>query len=371
MKQTGLAAVLALLAPGALAAQLRMVPFDIRVPKEPTAVASDGRNHLIYELRITNTGRRGYGIKRLEVSAAGEMLAAFEGETLRSMTARVGTAGDGRSISAGGQTIVYVQVSTPGQPRELEHRLLLTGADSLDQVPTDTLTGYVVSVDGRAAPVLRSPLAGGPWLAANGPGNTSGHRRTAIPLEGRARIAQRFATDWVLYGADGRLWQGDSTRNENWYGYKAPLHAVAAGTVVAVLDGVPENVPLSPTRGVPVTLETIAGNHVILDIGNGLFAFYAHIVPGTITVTVGDRVRAGQVVGLLGNSGNSDAPHLHFHLGDRGTPLGTEGLPFVIDGYEKLGQSPGFTPAPWTAAGPPEPKQRELPFENHVVRFRP
>ncbi len=120
----------------------------------------------------------------------------------------------------------------------------------------------------------------------------------------------------------------------------------------------------------PIDLATIAGNFVILDIGAGFYAFYAHIVPGTIAVKLGDRVKPGEVLGLLGNSGNSGAPHLHFHVGDRPSPLGAEGVPFVIDFYEKLGDSMGF-PKPWMAQDASERRRRELPFDKQVVRFRP
>jgi murein DD-endopeptidase MepM/ murein hydrolase activator NlpD len=83
---------------------------------------------------------------------------------------------------------------------------------------------------------------------------------------------------------------------------------------IVLLLGIPENVPLSPTHAVPMTLETAAGNHVILSLRNGHYAFYAHLQPGSIRIKPGDRVRRGQVLGLLGNSGNSNAPHLHFHI---------------------------------------------------------
>ena len=65
-----------------------------------------------------------------------------------------------------------------------------------------------------------------------------------------------------------------------------------------------------------------------------VFAFYAHLQPKGIRVKVGDKVRRGQVLALLGNSGNSDAPHLHFHVTDGNSPLGAEGLPYVIESFE-------------------------------------
>ena len=159
-----------------------------------------------------------------------------------------------------------------------------------------------------------------------------------IPLDGTPRIAQRFATDWILLGPDGRAWKGDSSSNANWYGYNAELLAVGDGRVTAVKDGIVENVPLSPNRAVPINLETVGGNHVIIDLGGGNYAFYAHLIPGTVAVKVGDQVKKGQLVGRLGNSGNSDAPHLHFHLGDANAALGSEGIPWVFERFELLDQ---------------------------------
>ncbi len=353
-------------------AQLRLVALDIRVPKPPMAAISSGRAHFVYELRMTNVGRRDVALQRLEVSTGRGAVVAWQGDSLRRLAIRVGDTGDGRAIPAGRQSLLYLLVSTAAGaiPTSLEHRFFFTHPDSLAGPARDTLGGFQVSVDPRSAPVLAAPFKGGPWLAANGPGNNSGHRKTVIPLGGVGRIAQRFATDWVKFGADGRLWRGDSTSNENWYGYREPLVAVAAGTVVAVKDSIPENVPLSPTRAVPITLETVGGNHVIFDIGNGHFAFYAHLVAGSLKVKLGDRVKAGQPIGLLGNSGNSDAPHLHLHVGDAPSPLGSEGVPFLFDRYWVLGQAASFMAA-WKATDSETAERRALPFENQVVRFDP
>jgi murein DD-endopeptidase len=354
--------------------QLGLVPFDVRVPQRPTPFAADGKLYLVYELRVTNLGRQDRALQRVEVTDGQRVLGEWAGDSLKRIAVRVGEApgGEPRVIPAGRQTLIYVLVTTDpaSAPRSLSHRFYTTHPDSLDAPARDTLRGPDIPVDSVPPPVLSAPLKAGPWLAANGPGNSSGHRRTLIPIAGQARVAQRFATDWLKVGPDGRLWQGDSTRNENWYGYREPLLAVAEGVVVDLKDGIPENVPLSPNRAVPITMETVGGNYVIIDLGGGRYAFYAHIVPGSIKVRKGDRVQPGQEIGLLGNSGNSDAPHLHFHLGDAPSPLGTEGLPFLIDSYEKLGVAGGNFLLPFSTTGPPDQRKAELPLQNHVVRFR-
>ncbi|MGH2583434.1 MAG: M23 family metallopeptidase, partial [Dehalococcoidia bacterium] len=79
------------------------------------------------------------------------------------------------------------------------------------------------------------------------------------------------------------------------------------------------------------------GNHVVVDIGGGRFAFYAHLQPGSLRVQVGEGVTRGQVIGLLGNTGNSDAPHLHFHVMDGPEPLASNGLPYVFRSFESEG----------------------------------
>jgi murein DD-endopeptidase len=135
-------------------------------------------------------------------------------------------------------------------------------------------------------------------------------------------------------------------------------------------DTVPENKPDSEARAVPITLETIGGNYVILDLGNGRYAMYFHMQPGKIRVKVGDKVWRGEVLGLVGNSGNSDGPHLHFQIGDANSPLGSEGLPFVFESFEKLGQGAlNDNGASWKPTGKVEKRRMEIPVENVVVRF--
>lgn len=374
-------AFLLLFLPASAEAQrILTVPFEVRIPKAPTAFAADGKTWLNYELHITNLFPRELAIRSVDVLEDGSnrTLQSLDPAALGKGIQRIGYASRdsvNSPVIAGGRRSVlflWVPIEAGGAiPAALRHRIVAVRADSLETAAPDTLVTGSVSV-GRVAPTLASPLRGGPWFAVNGPGNTSGHRRTMIPLDGTPRIAQRFATDWILLGPDGRAWKGDSSSNANWYGYNAELLAVGDGRVTAVKDGIVENVPLSPNRAVPITLETVGGNHVIIDLGGGNYAFYAHLIPGSVAVNLGDQVKQGQLIGRLGNSGNSDAPHLHFHLGDSNAPLGSEGLPWVFERFELLDQLPSMMAAMgsgWKASRAPSSRTRELPLENEVVRF--
>jgi murein DD-endopeptidase len=97
-----------------------------------------------------------------------------------------------------------------------------------------------------------------------------------------------LAVDWVRLNADGKTFTADRKDNKNYRAYGTEALAVADGTATEVKDGIPENVPGENSRAVPITLETIGGNHVILGIGHSRYAFYAHLQPGSLKVKVGD-----------------------------------------------------------------------------------
>ena len=365
-----------------LAAQLRLEPFDIRVPSAPAAFPADGKTNFTYELRITNIDRREVKITGVEVIAdsTGASLQSLDSTAVKAATRLAGapvTGGDSRTLPSGRQTLLYMWVTVPAggsTPSRLRHRISYATVDSANNPINDVVEAFYVPVRSLILATIAAPFGGGggPWVAVNGPSNTSGHRRTAIPLGGEAQIGQRFATDWIKLGEDGRAFHGDSLVNSNWYGYGAPVVAVADGIVTEVKDSIIENVPFSPKMAVPITLVTVGGNHVILDLGGGYYAFYAHLQPGSVKVKLGDRVKKGQQVGLLGNSGNSTAPHLHFHMGDKNSPLGSEGLPFLFDRFELLDwPKSGFGELlkGWKPTAAPVAHRKEVILENMIVRF--
>jgi murein DD-endopeptidase MepM/ murein hydrolase activator NlpD len=118
---------------------------------------------------------------------------------------------------------------------------------------------------------------------------------------------ERNAIDLVQV-VDGKTYRGDRSRLENFHIFGDPLLAVADGRVTAAVDGHPD-LPIGGT-----TWHEMAGNHVILDIGGGHYVLYGHLEQGTLRARVGDQVYRGQLIGQVGDSGNSGEPHLHIQV---------------------------------------------------------
>jgi hypothetical protein len=365
------AASLAVLIASQAGAQAIPPPIELRIPKAPTVARGDGRQFLSYEIHITNLTNAATTLKRIDVIADGGAapIASLADTALGPAMARPGAAvmtADRPLIGAGLRAVVFMWVPLTGEsPRTITHRFTFA-TRSTDSARTATVEAARVSVP-NDAPVIGPPLRGGVWLAANGPSNESGHRRAMIPIDGTFHIAQRFAIDYVKMDEKGSTFEGDRLKNTSYYAYNTDALAVADGNVVAVKDGIPENIPGPASRAVPITLETVGGNHVIIDIGGGKYAFYAHLVPGSLRVKLGDRVKRGQVVGLVGNSGNSTEPHLHFHISDGNSPLGSEGLPYVHESLESLGRCRSLVGG--CTRGSPTTARREMPMANALVRF--
>ncbi|HZS61846.1 MAG TPA: M23 family metallopeptidase [Gemmatimonadaceae bacterium] len=340
--------------------------LDVVIPIAPTAFKADGRWHMVYELHLTNMNRSDCKIASVDAvadDASRRTLVSYAGTRLDSALARPGlTVTDKSVLAPGTEGIVFVWASVDNAndvPTAIRHRLVVTVGSNLP----DTVITAPVRV-GRGAVAITSPLTGDHWLAGNGPSFSSGHRRALVVIDGHAAIAQRFAIDWVRLHDNGKTFQGDSLDNKNYLAYGSNALAVADGIVVETKDSIPQNVPGENSRAVPITLETVAGNHIVLDIGNGHYALYAHLQPGSLRVKRGDHVRRAQVLGLVGNTGNSTEPHLHFHIMDGPSPLGSEGLPYALPSFQVVSHG-------WKQlqAGVSEAHHDEIPLEDEVVTF--
>lgn len=193
-----------------------------------------------------------------------------------------------------------------------------------------TALGGLVEIQSKAPISLGPPLKGDRWVDGDGCCRIIGpHRYTLLPISGIQRPPEHFAIDFLRFDQQGRAFEGDSKVLSNWICYNADVIAAESGTVVQARDGLPDGEPGSLPNG--ITFDEASGNYVIVDMGHGHFALYAHLIPHSIVVSVGQSVARGQLLGKLGNSGNSDAPHLHFQVMDRPSSLDADGLPFVFD----------------------------------------
>lgn len=346
--------------------------FDLWVTDLPHAVQTDTGVQFVYELHLTNVSGTPLRLRRLQVIDArdGRVLATFAGNELQSRLAPAPVGGgQGPVVEPGQRSVLYLEWMAPARrPDALVH--VLTYAAAPDAAAS--VRGGRTAVSYAAGTPLGPPLRGGPWIAIHYAGWANGHRRVFDTVEGKARIPGRFAIDWVRVDDDGHMTHDDPDVPANALGYGAPVLAVADATVVAVRADMPEAARVSahPRRA----LRDEAGNYVTLRLGDGRCAFYEHLRPGSVTVRPGQRVRRGQVLGALGFTGASTGPHLHFHVADGSSPIGAEGRPFVLDGFDLLGRyaDPArFGKGTWSPrrAGETIHRSGEWPAENAVVRF--
>jgi hypothetical protein len=339
------------------------------VPYEPTAFQSVGRQYLVYELYLTNFEDHTLRIDSIEVidatKATTSPAAAFEVPQLNTMMHHVGqpivgdeigSAADNsqRDVAAGQTSIVYLLVKSDEHaqiPARLVHRLVIGGS---------TVEAAIISTHHERVHLVGPPLRGGPWVAGSGPGNESHHRRQLLLLEGRLHLSSRFAIDWIrLKNSEGS--SGDKQDNRSYFSYDEPVLAVSDAKVVSTRDGIAENIPGHFGKGkiaVAMSYDTIYGNMIVLDLGDGQYAYYGHLKPGSIGVKEGDRVRRGQVIGRIGNTGSSFEPHLHFEITTSNSALRGEGLPYALDAYTET-----------TKDGAIEKRMHELPLDGALVTF--
>lgn len=303
---------------------------------------SDGRTHLVYELQVTNFTQGSVTIERLEVldAASGEPVLQMGRAAVAGRLQPVGLREGARQLTASQAATLFLHVivtSADDVPAALEHELSVTA----DVVPPElnpiTASIAPVTVDERTLPVLGPPLSGDRIIAADACCDATRHTRAILAIDGRPYVAQRYAIDYEKIDAQGRIYVGDRVDPSSYTIYGDEALAAADGTVVASMNDLPEQTPGTFPENIP--LDEADGNFVVIDLGDDFFANYAHLQPGSVRVRAGDHVDRGDVLGLIGNSGNSVAPHLHFHVMDGPSPLATQGLPYLIDSFTVTAQS--------------------------------
>jgi hypothetical protein len=187
----------------------------------------------------------------------------------------------------------------------------------------------------RAVRVIAPPVSGR-WRAANSPA-------TRVPSHGLHAYGQTFAIDLVKEPRPGLRWWPLARGSTGYPGFGAEIRAPADGIVVAVHDRERDHRARSSWPALAYFLlesmvrellgpTRILGNHVVIDIGHGVYAAVAHLQRRSARVRPGEAVRVGDVVGRCGNSGSSTEPHVHLQLMDHRHPLLADGVPFTFAG---------------------------------------
>ena len=343
---------------------------------------SDGQTYLAYELMLTNFTTGPVTIEQLEVINAdtGAAIHVLDADEVANRLQPAGRRDTVASFDPAMTALVFLHVNVDESsdvPERLIHRVSLKAeAAPPDQQELVESVGEI-TVDLRDVVTVGPPLRGSNYIAADSFGDAVRHTRATLPVNGQIWLAQRYAVDYEQLDAKDRIFDGPREDLESYTIYGEKAIAVADGTVVKVVDGVPENVPGEFPE--EIILEKADGNAVILDLGCENYALYAHFQPGSIRVAEGDHVEQGDVLGLVGNSGNSIAPHLHFHVMNRPLSLASNGLPYLVDSFTILGQTAGTTafdqaeadgqPLAVNRFDPPVESIGTLPLDQIVVDF--
>lgn len=341
---------------------------------------------------LTNSTLEVVNVQSVEVLDGGsqEVLLLLEGAALQAAIVPLGTPppekGDVQTgptaLPVSSASVVWLDVQLPlgaPPPATLEHRVIVF------------IGGRLQPAFGGIAPVQRTPgdpivlgppvLSGNIWYASDG-GCThpTHHRRGLAPINGALLVPQRFAIDWFMLDSRHRAWVGDPRKFSSYLTFEQAVIASANGTVVDVQNGLMDNPKLPASPDIPPIQDTV-GNHVTLKVeGTELYLLYAHLERGTIMVHEKQPVSRGDILGLVGSSGNSTTPHLHFQVMTTATFFPTDSPPFVFDSFDLLGtitkriwdDNLGLQPdgmLPFQPVSYPGERANTMPLDRDVVRF--
>jgi len=319
-----------------------VTPVLGEVTTQPRPVKlSDGKYHLMYELRVNNLVSSAMQLEKLVLQDplnGNAVIAEFNAEDLTKYLHMQKPNGPTNVLKPNETGLINITLTIDADklPAAIDHVLTVKTDKPSGIILAETTERIArIAVSTEKPVVIGPPLKGNGWVAVNVSDNY-GHRNALSPIDGKLYVPERWAVDWGLLTDDNRFFSGDRFNLNNYPSYNQDLIAVKTGRVLKVvdqfddleIDGVLKN----------ISFDNAGGNYVVLDIGDGYSAFYAHLIKGTVAVKEGDMVQKGQVIGKLGNTGNSTMPHLHFHVVKGTNAMFSDGVPYVIDNFNVSGQ---------------------------------
>lgn len=367
--------------PGSAQDSEQMTPLLLAVQDAPVPfTGSDGMVHLVYELGMTNFSSSDVSLEKVEIIGSGATLQTLDAAALAGRLQAAGQRDSAGTMPRSTQANLFIDLvlsTGAAVPAQLSHRIALRAAAAPPGHQEMSETGGNTAVDKQPVALISPPLRGERYISADSCCDATRHTRAALPVNGRVWIAQRYAVDWEQMDASGRIYVGPKERLESYVIFGKPVMAVADASVVSVIDGEPEQTPGKYPTNIP--LDKADGNSVILDLGHQRYALYAHLQPGSVKVHRGDRVHAGQTIALVGDTGNSIVPHLHFQVMNRPSSLASNGLPYEINNFQLTGKTPGTaafdeaetngTPLAVTPIDPAQSVTQAMPLDQLIVSF--
>jgi hypothetical protein len=305
--------------------------------------ATDGLYHLQYQLLVLEVFSSPATVADGDVLDADTREAtghnqsiSDDGHDIRLKVRPFASTGEGHALDfvstvpAGQAGLMFFYLSYPtidAIPARLQHRFTVERGDTTRITATDA---GLTRVSTEQPIVIGPTMRGSGWLDGNGAGlSTYEHRITLQPANGTVKPDQAYAIDWIKLDEQGHTFHGDPFKNESFFAYGQPILSATDGFVVSAEDGFPNQIP---NKFEPIKqIKELYGNNVVVAIGDGKYAVYAHLKPGSVAVKVGEHLHAGRQLGELGDSGNSTAPHLHFQISDAPSILDANSLPFVFN----------------------------------------
>lgn len=197
--------------------------------------------------------------------------------------------------------------------------------------------------------IVQFPLRG-EWLSPNTPG-------TKVPSHGTNQLGTRYAYDFIqvdwnrmgtpAYRVGVMQYLFSGVKLSDYYCWGQEVYSPCDGIVVVAEDGYAENEKTNLLADMSNAyknahyfdpekddIQSVAGNYVIIKYSENVYAALCHLQTGSVQVSVGQMIKKGEVIGRVGHSGNSFAPHLHFQLMDSGDITVANGVPCAFEQYE-------------------------------------